>query len=87
MIFHCKKFDNTREIVFSVLTKQDDYLNLIPVNRSNMGNIYKSLEVFLNPKYLSAMTQIPKLLKHNNLNTMQIKREENYLPSIGHLWP
>ena len=44
-----------------------------------MGNIYKSLEVFLNPKYLSAMTQIPKLLKHNNLNTMQIKREEKLL--------
>ena len=70
MIFHCKKFDDTRKNIFSVLTKQDDYLNLIPVNGSNMGNIYKSLEVFLNPKYLSAMTQIGKLLKHiiNNAN-------------------
>ena len=47
MIFHCKKFDDSRENIFSVLTKQDDYLNLIPVNGSNMGNIYKSLKVFL----------------------------------------
>ena len=42
MIFHCKKFDDTSENIFSVLTKQDDYLNLIPVNEINMGNIYGS---------------------------------------------